>query len=167
MSSLSETNIIQLPQPGSFLTTIETLNQQFTPILDDYKKYYVFHNMVPDYNEYQQMFETINSNLNEVTTKLFTTTNDIEVNIEKISKKLKTLSGLINQEKEKNKTLRARLEMIDGKNNSADILITNYKEMYDIEYIRNWGLVVGIVLSIIASTRVFKKPLTTNMSSSI
>jgi hypothetical protein len=164
MNSLPETNIIQLPQPSSFLSTIETLNQQFAPILDDYKKYYVFHNMVPDYNEYQQMFETINSNLNEVTTKLFTTTNDIEVNIEKISKKLKTLSGLINKEKEKNNTLRSRLEMIDGKNNSADILINNYKEMYNIKYIRNWGLVIGIVLSIIASTRIFKKPLTTNMT---
>ena len=161
MSSLSETNIIQLPQPSSFLSVIETLNQQFTPILDDYKKYYVFHKMVPDYNEYQQMFETINSNLNEVTTKLFTTTNDIEVNTEKISKKLKTLSVMINQEKEKNKTFRSRLEMIDGKNNSSDILITNYKEMYDIEYIRNWALVIGIVLSIIASARIFKKPLTT------
>ena len=125
MSSLSETNIIQLPQPSSFLSVIKTLNQQFMPILDDYKKYYVFHNMVPDYNEYQQMFETINSNLNGVTTKLFTTTNEIEVNIEKISKKLKTLSGLINQEKEKNNRLRNRIEMIDGKNNSTDILITN------------------------------------------
>ena len=167
MSALSETNIMQLPQPSSFLSVIETLNQQFTPILDDYKKYYVFHNMMPDYNEYQQMFETINSNLNGVTTKLFTTTNDIEVNTEKISKKLKTLSGLINQEKEKNTSLRSRLEMIDGKNNSADILIDNYKEMYDIEYIRNWALVIGIVLSIIASTRIFKKPLNTSMPSSI
>ena len=150
-----------LPQASSFLSVIETLNQQFAPILDDYKKYYVFHNMMPDYNEYQQMFETINSNLNEVTTKLFTTTNDIEVNTEKISKKLKSLSDLINQEKEKNHKFRNRLEMIDGKNNSSDILINNYTEMYDIQYIRNWGLAIGIVLSIIASTRIFKKPLTT------
>ena len=150
-----------LPQASSFLSVIETLNQQFAPILDDYKKYYVFHNMMPDYNEYQQMFETINSNLNEVTTKLFTTTNDIEVNTEKISKKLKSLSDLINQEKEKNHKFRNRLEMIDGKNNSSDILINNYTEMYDIQYIRNCVLAIGIVLSIIASTRIFKKPLTT------
>ena len=150
-----------LPQASSFLSVIETLNQQFAPILDDYKKYYVFHNMMPDYNEYQQMFETINSNLNEVTTKLFTTTNDIEVNTEKINKKLKSLSDLINQEKEKNHKFRNRLEMIDGKNNSSDILINNYTEMYDIKYIRNWGLAIGIVLSIVASMRIFKKPLTT------
>jgi len=152
---------LSLPQPSNFLSAIETLNQQFTPILDDYKKYYVFHKMVPEYNEYQQMFETINSNLNDVNTKLFTTTNDIEVNIEKISKKLKTINDSINQEKEKNHKFRNRLEMIDGKNNSSDILINNYKEMYDIQYIRNWGLAIGIVLSIIASTRIFKKPLTT------
>ena len=43
-----------LPDPSTFKNNLITLNSQFPSMLDDFKKYYIFFNKNPDYNEYGQ-----------------------------------------------------------------------------------------------------------------
>ena len=61
---LEENNLMDdLKNSKNFLSQINTLKEKLPSILDDFKKYYVFYNKNPEYNEYQQMFENIKSNL--------------------------------------------------------------------------------------------------------
>jgi uncharacterized protein YgiM (DUF1202 family) len=154
-------DINQLPKSIVFSSKIQTLEEQLPAILDDFKKYYVFYNKNPEYDEYQKMFENIKSNIQTLDSTLSTITNDIESNTEDINQKLTAMNVLILREKEKNKRLKRKLGYAEEKSNGADEMIHNYKELYDINYLRNWGLFLGIVMSCIALSKVFKKTQTT------
>ena len=152
---LQNPNIDQLPNSSTFTRQIQTLQQQVPAVLDDFKKYYVFYHKNPEYNEYQQMFENIKSNMQTINTNVFTTTNDVEAKTEIINKKLSALNVLILGTRRKNVALNRRLGRIETANNGSDEMVSNYKELYNIEYGKNWGLFVGIVLSIVVSSSVF------------
>ena len=52
-----------LPSASVFKTRLDTLQQTLPSILDDFKKYYLFTNNTPEYEEYQQIFQKIKNNL--------------------------------------------------------------------------------------------------------
>ena len=117
-----------LTKPQVFLSQINTLKEKLPSILDDFKKYYVFYNKNPEYSEYQQMFENIKGNLQNINSELFMTSNNIE------------------KEKIKNRQLKRRLGIIEKKYNGSDELISDYKEIYNLDYLKNFALFYGIIL---------------------
>ena len=126
-------------------------------ILDEFKKLYVITNMHPNNQEYQQLFENCKTNLNTIQSKLFTVSNDIQSDTNKINALLLELNSLIKIERKNNKELRRKLGMVEHKNNSAFEMIDNYKEMYDSNYLRNWSLVLSTALCIFTIGVVYKK----------
>ena len=125
---------------------LKTLNEKLPPILDDFKKYYVFFNKNPEYPEYQNIFENVKNNLNTLNSDLFVLSNEVDVSTDKINKQLFILNKLIKQEKEKNRKLKKELGIIDHKNNAAIELIYDYKKIYKSEYLRNWSLFFCIIV---------------------
>ena len=132
--------------PGIFKEKLHTLNQQLPAILDDFKKYYVFFNKNPEYPEYQNLFENIKGNLNKISSDLFILSNDVESATNEINKKLFALNVLIQKEKERNRELKLKFGIVEHKNNAATELISDYKNMYSEEYLRNWALFVSILI---------------------
>lgn len=125
---------------------LKTLNEKLPPILDDFKKYYVFFNKNPEYPEYQNIFENVKNNLNTLNSDLFVLSNEVDVSTDKINKQLFILNKLIKQEKEKNRKLKKELGIVDHKNNAAIELIYDYKKIYKSEYLRNWSLFFCIIV---------------------
>jgi len=122
------------------------LNEKLPLILDDFKKYYVFFNKNPEYPEYQNIFENIKGNLNETNSELFLLSNEVESSTDKINKQLFDLNILIKNEKEINQKLKKEFGIIDYKNNAANELITDYKNIYESEYLRNWSIFLSILI---------------------
>jgi len=151
-------DISTLPTPNSFLSNIQTLQEQLPPILDDFKKYYVFFNKNPSDSEYNQMFSNVKSNLNNINSQLFTISNGVESNTNTISSNLLALNNEIQNVKSKNNELKKNLGILNQKNSSSDELIHDYKEMYDKSYLRNWGLALSIGFSCFLLTHIFRKP---------
>ena len=150
-------NISDFTSPTTYYNNINAIKQQLPAILDDFKKYYVFYNNVPDYPEYQTMFENIKQNINSLNSQLFKLTNEVDYNIEKINKTLTSLNASITAEKTKNTDLKNKLGMLTEENNSTFIMITNYDQIYDLEYLKNWSLVISIFFSLYVISVVFKK----------
>ena len=100
---------INFPPPSQFTQQLETLSSQLPHILDEFKKYYVFYNKNPEYPEYQQMFQNIKGNLNDINSKLFKLTNDVQFNTDELNAKLFTLDSLIGKERETNNELKRKL----------------------------------------------------------
>ena len=65
---------------------------------------------------------------------------------------------LIQREREKNRKLKKRLGIIEHENNAATEMISNYKEIYDMRYLRNWALGLSTLACIAAIGIVYKKP---------
>jgi hypothetical protein len=151
---LQENMMDDLPKPQVFLSQINTLKEKLPAILDDFKKYYIFYNKNPEYNEYQQIFESIKGNLQNINSELFMTTNNIEKGTEDINSKLQIINKLITKEKIKNRKLKRQLGIVEKKYNGSDELISDYKEMYNLDYLNNFALFMGILtLGIILSKK--------------
>jgi DNA repair ATPase RecN len=157
MSNISydiiENNLVD---PAKFTREVQTLNEQLPSILADFKKYYVFYNKNPEYNEYQQLFENIKSNLNKINSQLFTIGNDVQVETNKLSKSMIKLDELIQNDKKTNTTFKNKLKTLKEKNSSAYELIYDYNTLYDIKYLKNWAMFLNIIIAGFILSYVFK-----------
>ena len=132
--------------PEQFREKLQSLQQQLPAILEDFKKYYVFYNKNPEYDEYRQMFENMKTNLNKINSDLFVLSNDVSSNTDELNKQLIILNALIVREKQRNRELKRKLGIVEHKSNAADEMITNFREIYESEYLRNWGLFGCIIV---------------------
>lgn len=135
-----------LKKPEILKEKLQILNQQLPAILDDFKKYYIFFNKNPEYPEYQNHFENIKGNLTKIYSELFILSNDLESSTQDINKKLFDLNVLIQQEKDRNRMLKRKLDIVENKNNASTELISDYKQIYNSEYLRNWALFFSILI---------------------
>jgi hypothetical protein len=145
--------------PEKFNQKLESLKKQLPPILDDYNVYSVLYNKNPDYNEYQQTFNRIQGNLNQLNSELFMLSNNVQSETDKMNKYLNQLNTLITIEKSKRTDLKKKLGNIESDNNATTEMIINYKEMYNNDYLRNWGLLLSVVLAGFAISKVYSSKL--------
>jgi len=142
-------------EPIIFRERLETLKSQLPSILNDFKKYYVFFHKNPEYPEYRQMFQNIKGNLTKINNDLFVLSNDIQINTQEINKKLLKLNTLIYEEKKQNRELKVKLNIVENTNNASTELINDYNEMYNADYLHNWGLFLSIIIAGITIKKVF------------
>jgi len=152
-----ENQISNFTQPNQFMQNLETLNSKLPPILDEFKKYYVFFNKNPEYQEYQNAFENIKGNLNTVNSNLFSLSNSVESSTEKINNVLFSLDILIKKEREKNKELKRKLGIVEHKSNASSELISDYRNIYESGYLRNWAIVLSTIVVGYSISKVFTK----------
>jgi len=145
----------QFIKPELFTERVQTMQQQLPPILDDFNKYFVFYNKTPNYPEYENMFNNIKQNLNSLSTSLFMVSNDVDTNIDNINKAFKTLDILISRERKKNRELKRRLGIVESEANSSKEMIDDYNQMYDDDYLRNWGLFLSTIVVGVSISKIF------------
>ena len=148
------TNLKNLPQPTQLTSNLKTLQEKLPSMLDDFQKYYVFYNKNPEFTEYQQSFENIKSNLQELFTNLFKSSMFIENKMKSLTIDLEVIAKQIDIEKMKNKHLQDNLDKLQGKDVSDD-RINDYENIYNFYYLRNFALLSGIVLSGAIISKVF------------
>jgi len=159
-SNINEnSNTNKFTNPDVFLQNLNNYQQQFPHIIDDYKKYYLLYNYSPQNVEYQQMFNNIKGNLNNIGSQMFSLNNDVEVNTNKISNDLYELNKLIEQEKTLNYNLKKQLGVLNEKNDATTEMIDNYNQIYYFNYLKNWGVILSIILGGVLIYKVYdKKP---------
>jgi hypothetical protein len=90
--------------------------------------------------------------LNSTGSSLFMISNDVDANIDNINKEFKKLDILITKERNENRELKRKLNIVEKEVHGSKELIDDYNQMYDLDYLRNWGLflssiVVGLSIS--------------------
>jgi hypothetical protein len=161
--------------PGDrYLDILKTLQEKLPSILDDFKKYYVFFNKNPEYEDYRRVFENIKSNLSQIENELFKLSNSVDLNIVDITNQLSNYNKLIEIEKKRNQDLNNKVSQFKNKYSGSKQLIDNYKEIYNLNYLKNIFMIVGIIISIFLLIKIFSKKnnitnsnLTANLSANI
>ena len=85
----------ELKKPKVFSDKLDSLQNQLPPILDDYINSYVLYNANPNDIEYQQTFNGVNGNLNQLNSDLFMLSNDVQTSTDEINSLLFELYNLI------------------------------------------------------------------------
>lgn len=157
LSNLPEYNFINnLTKPEIYQNRIDELKAQMPPLLDDFKKYYVFYNKDPTINEYQQIYDNIKNNLQSLNSKLFQINNSIQSDTEKINNELVVLNEEINNEKNKNMKFKNIYGILDNKYNASIQLINDYKNNYNMIYLNNCSLLIGSIITTYFIYKVYK-----------
>jgi cell shape-determining protein MreC len=157
LDSYTKNNILDtFPQPSIFLSQLDTIQRQLGPVLDDFNKYFVFYNMNPQISENQQMYDKIKNNIQDLYTSLLTISKDVDKNVNQINNDYQELNKLIEILKERNTLLKQKLGIVEDTYDGSDIMISNYKDMYNLEYLKNFSLGLGLVFSLVIITKIFK-----------
>jgi len=139
-----------------YMNQLNELNGKIDLLLAEFSRSYILYKMNSTNPEYEQQYANMVANINQIQSKLFATSNNIQVNIDELSQNLIKINGLIDIERDKNTKLKKKLGMIQDKNNSAFEMIYNYKQIYNYNYLRNWGMFLSISLCILTISKVYK-----------
>jgi hypothetical protein len=154
---MESNNNNELKKPSQILSDIIKLEETIPHILDDYIKNYISYNKNPQSDENAHLFENIKNNLENENAKLFVLNNSIEKGIEELNTKLFTLNKKIQIEKTENEKMKKQFGRIENKYNGSDEMITNYREIYRDQYLKNIAMITGILLGSVVLTKVFYK----------
>jgi hypothetical protein len=136
----------KMKNPEQIKKQMQTIKEKAPYILAEFKKTFVLYNKNPEYSDYQQMFSNIKANVSNINIQLFNNLNEAELNTDELNKKILCLNSLIVQEKKKNRILKRRNGIVEEKNNAASEQIYDYTKIYEEGYLRNWGLVISIII---------------------
>ena len=148
---------MDLNMSNQYEKKLVNLNAGIDILLDEFKKIYVITKTNPTDQEYQQKYQNITNSLSEILSNLFTISNDIHVNTNDINKKLFELDVLIKNEKVNNDSLNEKLKMIVNTNSASSEMISDYKNIYNYNYLRNWSLLISSLLCLATIGIIFKK----------
>jgi hypothetical protein len=122
------------------------LKKSFLLALKDFKQNYINYNLNNDVDEYKNIFFTSKYQLQEINSNLYDLTEQIKkkilLNHSKNENELKSLS----ESKELYNISIDELENVKDKSRASNVLIDDYKEMYNKQFYENFQLVLGIVL---------------------
>lgn len=155
-SNQLENDTFKLKSTDIYTQQINELNINVNILLDEFKKHYVISKMHPTNDEAQERFEEVVSKIEQLQSKLFTITNSVQVDISELNKNLFELNKLIKNEREKNRNLKIKLGIIQHENNASTEMINNYKEIYNIKYLRNWSLFLSTIIGVITIGTIYK-----------
>jgi hypothetical protein len=150
-------NIDNFTKTNQYKEKINELDSGVNLLLDEFKKLYVITKMFPNNEEYQTLYTNIINNLESVLSKLFSISNDVQVNIDNLNKKLVEFDNLIRSERDKNKELKIKLGIVENKSNATFEMISDYKDIYAKRYLRNWSLLLSSIICIVAIGTIYKK----------
>jgi hypothetical protein len=136
---------------------INTIQDTFFSILDDYKKYYIFINKSPEVEEYQNYYLDAKNQLQNLMNDLFKLSTNIENNILEMNENNKVLIEKLDEEKKSNEELDELLISLRGTESGSKELIYDTKNLYNYQYYKNIELFLGIIIVSLLLRKMFTK----------
>ena len=145
----------QLQQVKSNQNTLDQLNSQLNPILEQFQNAYVNYHMNPTNNESEQTFQTSNANMQSLNSKLFSIDNSLQQNIQKVDQNLMQLNQMIEKAKNENQHLNKKYNRADSKQEGSAGMVYEFNEIYRRDYLTNINLFVGVIFSLYITIKMF------------
>lgn len=142
---------------NTFLDKIKTSKEQLFSVLDDFTKYYVLHKKTPDVDEYKNVFDQSVAQIQGVQSDLFNINNAVEKSSEMMNKMKMSIDISILENKKKIEELETKLDSYTGLQ-GAYTLKNDMVDMYNLQYLGNFCMFVGILLICALFAVLFKSP---------
>lgn len=139
----------------TYKNTIEQLNNQLDPILEQFKNDYVNFHMNPENNEYEQIFQTSNYNIQNLNTTFFSINNAIREKNQNLDKNMMQINEMIQQAKNENNYLNKKYDRSGSKQKNSIGMVNEYNQIYNRDYSYNVHLFLGIIISLYITIRMF------------
>jgi len=124
---------------------LESIEGQLKPMLNEYKEYYILHNKEPDNEEYENYYQNISTNIEQLKNKLYEINKTVDENNNKLSNNLTTINTKINNVREKNDVLKNGLTYTEDEYNTSEEMIEDFVNIYNLMYMKNFSLLIGVI----------------------
>lgn len=125
------------------------------PIPDSFQS--TLNNIISSYNVWIGTSPCDSEQIKKLNTQLTSLDSNIRTNLNILTNNFDNLRNSINTLKAQNEDYKAQLNNIKSTHESSDTMIHNYKQVYDYTYLKNWGLILSILISGYAISKVYKK----------
>jgi len=129
-------------ETNKFDEKIKSLQKGFFSALDDFQKYYVFYNKNPEVDEYQNFFANSKGQLQSYNSEIFLVTNQIQQKIKVLNYEMNIIGKKLKVEKKVNTELLKLINQIQTTEGGSAIMIDDAKDEYNIQYYKNWELLI-------------------------
>jgi hypothetical protein len=148
-----------LPNNSSTYTNkLIALQASFPGLLTQYQNDFVTYNKNPvDSNPIQSIFYSDRTNIQTAFDSLFQVIGNLQSDLTKIDASTNILNASIKTDKQSYKQLTHKLDMYNGKIDTASAMKDDYSKLYFDTFVSNVSLFVGICLAITVMFRVFGK----------
>ena len=141
----------------SMKTKIVNYQSQLPGLFEDFKKYYIFSHKNPEYTEYSNMLEEVKKNLADISTSLLKMNTQVQSSTNDLTSNLDELYDKINQYRETHTHISAEMKNIADIQNTSTILINDYVTIYNMNYLKNTSMLLGILIVIVLHHNLSKK----------
>jgi hypothetical protein len=118
----------------------------FFSALDEFKKYYVYYNIYPNYEDYNTHYNNSRAQLQTISSDIFQITNNIQRKIEEKNKSMASISEKLEKEKKINQGLNEIAKTLHGVKAGSDVMINDSKTEYNLQYYKNIEIFIGILV---------------------
>jgi len=139
----------------TYQSTLEQLNDQLDPILEQFQKSYVNYEMNPTNDEYERIFLTATSNMESLNSQLFSIKNALVKNIQILDQYLMQENEKIKEVKKENQSLTKNYNQINSKQHGSIEMVYEFNDMYNRDYFTNLHLLIGVLFSLYVTIQIF------------
>ena len=132
--------------------------EKFHSMKDDFLNSYINYKLYPGYSENENIYSNNKANIDSIQASLFTTSNDIQKNMESLNQQILLLNDKLTKEKIMQSQFKKKLSQHHSTNDGSDLLINESSELYKMQRVTNIGMVFGIFFSLFIVFRVYSKP---------
>ena len=140
---------------NAFLDKIKTSKEQLFSVLDDFTKYYMLHKKTPEVDEYASVYKQSVSQIQGIQSDLFNVNNAVEKSSEMMNQMKLSIDISILENKKKIEELETKLESYTGLQ-GAYTLKNDMVDMYNLQYLGNFCMFIGILFIAALFTILFK-----------
>ena len=158
MNTIPNTNNIlteKLDSLKTYQSTLEQLNGQLNPILEQFQKAYMNYEMNPTNHEYERIFLIATSNMESLNSQLFSIKNALVKNIQILDQDLMQLNEKIKEVKKENQYLNNNYHQINSKQHGSIGMVYEFNDMYNRDYFTNLHVLIGILFSLYLTIQIF------------
>jgi hypothetical protein len=145
------------PKADYYNTQINTIKTDFFAILGGYKQKYIDHFTTPENDFATAAYDDCIFQLQTKNQVLFNVANNIQTDIDELNNKMRMMTTKLDSEKTLNSDNSNLFEDIQTTKSGSKIMINDYKTAYNNQYYYNIELVIGIILIIGVSSKIFRK----------
>jgi len=127
----------------SFSQQLANINTTFSLALDEFRKNYVLANVNKNIPKFEQALRSDKETIKEVASDMFELSNNIDMDIEKLSKQIETGDKQIARIKNINKQLEQELETLMSGNNASEGQLVNIKKIANTQLYYGIGLLLA------------------------
>ncbi len=133
--------------PSQYENQLDAFKVSYKCNLKSFKEYYILTKQFPEDDAYAKSYQSAKSNLIELSRNLFLLNNMIQKDIDSLQVDSDVNTDEINNHKDIRGGLENDLTFIQGEVGGAKQMAEDYKIRYTQQYIANWSLFIGIIVS--------------------